>query len=43
MQVAYEVYNDVIVVAVDVEEYAYWSGLFVPRDYGVQVYGMMYI
>lgn len=38
-QVAHKLYNDIVVVTVDVDQYSAWSGQFVPRNYAAQVQG----
>ena len=37
--VAHEAYNNLVVVTVDVEQYAAWAGQFVPRHYGTHLQG----
>lgn len=32
-EIAYQFYNELIVMTLDVEEYPAWAGQFVPKDY----------
>ena len=41
-KVAHDLYNDIIVVTVDVDQYSAWSGQFVPRNYAAQLQGKPY-
>ena len=40
-QVATTLYNDIVVVTVDVDQYTAWSGQFVPRNYAADVHGKL--
>ena len=40
-QVATNLYNDIVVVTVDVDQYSAWSGQFVPRNYAADVHGKL--
>ena len=38
---ATNLYNDIVVVTVDVDQYSAWSGQFVPRNYAGDVHGKL--